>query len=172
MQPRSPRRPAPIRPGGPRARESRPDDVPYGDLVRAARRSADLSQRQLAARAGVPASSVGRVESGRVQPTLRLLARLLHAAGCELVVVRRCDGERPAAVHDGTLRDGQGRRYPAHLDVRLPRAWPHGVWPPHWLHPPARYRLNRRIRDEQRWAGHVDPRVVPSPHELYSHPRP
>jgi transcriptional regulator with XRE-family HTH domain len=142
--------------------------IPYDDMVRTARRSADLSQRQLARLAEVAPSSVARVESGRVQPTLRMLVKLLAAAGCELVVVRRSDGRRPAHVRDGTLRDGQGRRYPAHLDIHVPMAYRDGIWPrAGWA--PVRYLRNRKRRDVARWAGHVDLRVVPSPEALYGH---
>jgi transcriptional regulator with XRE-family HTH domain len=43
-----------------------------------------LSQRQLAEAAGVPQSTVARIETHRQQPTLPLLARLLAAADLEL----------------------------------------------------------------------------------------
>ncbi|SCL24924.1 Helix-turn-helix domain-containing protein [Micromonospora nigra] len=38
-----------------------------GVLLRAARRRADLSQRELAVRSGVPHSTVARIESGRAE---------------------------------------------------------------------------------------------------------
>ena|SRR3712207_6020085 len=47
-------------------------------LLRHARKRAGLSQRALAARAGVPQSYVARVESGRTDPTVNSLARLLR----------------------------------------------------------------------------------------------
>lgn len=50
-------------------------------LLRYARRRAGLTQRALAARAGVGASYVGRVESGRTDPRVSSLSRLLRA--CE-----------------------------------------------------------------------------------------
>ncbi|MGH8823493.1 MAG: helix-turn-helix domain-containing protein [Jiangellaceae bacterium] len=50
-------------------------------LVRSARGRRGLSQRALAARAGVPQSTVSKVESGRQQPTVAMLERLLAAAG-------------------------------------------------------------------------------------------
>lgn len=55
------------------------------ELVRTARRGAGLSQRALAARAGVAASTLSRVESGSVPPSLDLLDRLLAGCGKDAV---------------------------------------------------------------------------------------
>ena len=52
-------------------------------LLKLARRQSGLSQRALAAAAGVPHSTVARIESGTMQPTLPLLYRILAAAGLE-----------------------------------------------------------------------------------------
>lgn len=57
-----------------------------GEVVRAARRAARLSQRGLAARAGVAASTVAGIESGRRQPSFALVARLVDVAGSELAL--------------------------------------------------------------------------------------
>lgn len=53
-------------------------------LVTRARTSAGLTMRALAARAEVATSTVARIESGTVDPTVGMLARLLSAAGREL----------------------------------------------------------------------------------------
>lgn len=55
-----------------------------GNLLRLARIERGWSQRQLAAEAGVAHSTVARIESGAVQPSLPSLARLLAAADLEL----------------------------------------------------------------------------------------
>ncbi len=55
-----------------------------GNLLRLARMRSGLSQRQLAEAAGVPQSTVARIETYRQQPTLPLLARLFASAGLEL----------------------------------------------------------------------------------------
>jgi transcriptional regulator with XRE-family HTH domain len=55
-----------------------------GNLLRLARMRRGLSQRQIAEVAGVPQSTVARIESHRQQPTLPLLARLFAAADLEL----------------------------------------------------------------------------------------
>jgi predicted transcriptional regulator len=58
-------------------------------LLRTARRRAGLSQRDLADLAGVPQPAIARIESGRVQPRVDTLGRLLRACGWDLEVVPR-----------------------------------------------------------------------------------
>src|SRR5258708_5723369 len=55
-----------------------------GDLLRLARVKAQLTQDQLAQRAGVAQSLVSAYENGRRQPTMPTLMRLLEAAGFDL----------------------------------------------------------------------------------------
>lgn len=55
-------------------------------LLRRARRIADLSQRDLAARAGVSANAVARVELG-ADTTIETMVKLFAAAGMRLVAV-------------------------------------------------------------------------------------
>lgn len=52
-----------------------------GSLLRTARLSADLTQRELAGRAGTAQSVVARIESGATSPSWNTLARLIDAAG-------------------------------------------------------------------------------------------
>jgi len=68
-------------------------------LVESARRDAGLSRRALASRAGVPTSTVSRIEDGSVDPTITMLTRLLAAAGEELALGRRPLPARPALAH-------------------------------------------------------------------------
>ncbi|GAA2707095.1 GNAT family N-acetyltransferase [Micromonospora olivasterospora] len=139
-------------------------------MLRALRRRADLSQRELAARARIPKSTVARIESGRGgDPRFRTVERLVEAAGGRLVIGH----EPPAGVapvpgvpHDG-MRDEAGRRYPAHLDVwkvEQPRDWPGAWWAEWWNLPPERwprplppgtYELKRSYRDRRRWANRI-----------------
>lgn len=58
-------------------------------LVRYSRRRAGLTQRELAARAGVPQPTIARIESGRVSPRLETVDRLLDACGVRLAVEDR-----------------------------------------------------------------------------------
>lgn len=72
------------------------------EWVNGARRSAGLSQRQLAEKAGIPQPTIARIESGKQMPRADTLDRLLRACGWEL---------------DMTLRRGQGE------DRSLIRSW-------------------------------------------------
>lgn len=53
-------------------------------LIRHTRRAAGLTQRELAAIAGVPQSTIGRIELGRHVPRADTLDRLLRAMGLSL----------------------------------------------------------------------------------------
>jgi transcriptional regulator with XRE-family HTH domain len=55
-------------------------------LLRDARSAAGLSKRTLAAKAGVPTSTVSRIENGQIDPTLSMLERLLAAAGTHMSI--------------------------------------------------------------------------------------
>ena len=55
-----------------------------GRILRGARSRAGLSQRQLAARAGIPQESIARIEAGRVDPRMGTVDRLLEACGVGL----------------------------------------------------------------------------------------
>ena len=58
-------------------------DQVAANLLKLARLTKGLSQRALASAAGVPHSTVARIETGAMQPTLPLLYRLLAAADLE-----------------------------------------------------------------------------------------
>jgi transcriptional regulator with XRE-family HTH domain len=156
------------------------DAVDLGTALRALRRRADLSQRELAQRSGVPQPTLARIESGRAtDPRFRTVERLVRAAGGEITAGVRGEAEGaggddptrdgrslPAVPHDG-MRDEAGRRYPAHLDVwevREPKDWP-GAWWAYWYNlpperwplkvPTATYELDRGYRDRRRRAEQV-----------------
>lgn len=68
---------------------SHSDDVeglpsPSSALLQLARLKADMSQRELAERAGVPVTMISAYERDQRQPTLATLLRLLRAAGFDL----------------------------------------------------------------------------------------
>jgi transcriptional regulator with XRE-family HTH domain len=79
--------------------------VDTADLVRSARERAHLSARDLAARCGVSASTVTRIERGEINPTVAMLERLLDASGSSLVVTVEPRMERPTLEELRELRD-------------------------------------------------------------------
>lgn len=52
-----------------------------GRMLRHARRRAGLTQRQLAAKAGIPQETIARIEAGRTDPRVSTLDRLLEGCG-------------------------------------------------------------------------------------------
>jgi transcriptional regulator with XRE-family HTH domain len=64
------------------------------ELVRDARSSAGLSRGALARNAGVPTSTVSRIEDGAMDPTMTMLRRVLAGASTRLI------------IQAGPLRDG------------------------------------------------------------------
>ena len=70
-----------------------------GEVVLSARELTGISQRLLAARAETTQASVTAIESGKRLPTVRLLMRLVGAAGLELVVgLRKPGAEVPIVI--------------------------------------------------------------------------
>jgi transcriptional regulator with XRE-family HTH domain len=62
--------------------------------VNGARRSAGLTQRQLAEKSGVPQPTIARIETGKQMPRADTLDKLLKACGWELdMALRRGQGE-------------------------------------------------------------------------------
>jgi transcriptional regulator with XRE-family HTH domain len=55
-------------------------------IVREARLRSGLTQAQLAERAGVPKSTVGRIESGARRPSTEMVERLVKAAGLSVSI--------------------------------------------------------------------------------------
>jgi transcriptional regulator with XRE-family HTH domain len=60
-----------------------------GRMLRFARSRAKLTQRELAAKAGVPQETIARIERGRADPRLGTLDSLLEACGYGLEVEPR-----------------------------------------------------------------------------------
>ena len=60
-----------------------------GRMVREARGRAGLTQRQLAAKSGIPQETIARIERGRADPRVNTLDRLLAACEFGLEVMPR-----------------------------------------------------------------------------------
>jgi transcriptional regulator with XRE-family HTH domain/GNAT superfamily N-acetyltransferase len=138
--------------------------VPLDVVLRALRRRADLSQRELAVRSGVPQTTISRVESGVASnPSFRTVERLVRAADAVLTVGAVVDGAAsvPPSIPHEELRDQGGRHYPAHLDpweLTAPEKWwgawwaastIRANWPVDQL-PAFTYDLKRAVRDDRR----------------------
>ena len=67
----------------------RPADPAFGERLAGARREAGLTQRELAARAGVTLNSIWRYETGRRPEDYDVLARLAEAVGVPVDVLLR-----------------------------------------------------------------------------------
>jgi transcriptional regulator with XRE-family HTH domain len=80
-----------------------------GRILKAARRTARLTQRELARRAAVPQPMISRIERGIVSPTVATLERLLRQCGLELETVRRV-GEVDRTLIQERLRLTPGQR--------------------------------------------------------------
>ncbi|MCP5059910.1 MAG: helix-turn-helix transcriptional regulator [bacterium] len=79
-------------------------------IVREARRRAGLTQAELADRAGVPKSTVGRIESGTRRPSTDLVERLVRAAGLEVTVSLSESDPGTDSMFERTLRRTPAQR--------------------------------------------------------------
>lgn len=113
-------------------------------LVRRARRAADLSQRDLAARLGVSQSTVARWETGQSSPTLRMVEQMLSLSGLRLGMVDP-EGASVAPMREDAARDRAGRRFPAHVDLDAL-----GWWMPPGLHLSVEWLDAHRLAVQQR----------------------
>jgi transcriptional regulator with XRE-family HTH domain len=131
---------------------------PVTALIRTLRRSADLSQRQLAERCGLPQQAIATMESKPELARVQRFDQIVRALGFHLVIV---DDEGAVLVPDAevSIRDRGGRRYPAHLDVRdATDGWWGSMWPMFIGRRPA-YTFDRNRRERDRLRAHL--RVVP-----------
>jgi transcriptional regulator with XRE-family HTH domain len=78
--------------------------------LREARTSAGLSRRALASRAGVPTSTVSRIESEQNDPTVAMLERLLVAAGSRLTLEFEPLDDQPTLAELATAVNADGKR--------------------------------------------------------------
>ncbi|GAA2742909.1 hypothetical protein GCM10009868_14740 [Terrabacter aerolatus] len=128
-----------------------------------ARRRADLSQRDLAARLGVSPSTIGRYETGVAAPPLHVFREILDLAGLRLAIVDD-EGIAVSPVPVDTVRDNQGRRFPAHLDVAPADEVPYERWAfPRYDRPDAQGWFQHRTARDAAAEG-ATPRERPADH--------
>ncbi|MGC5308419.1 helix-turn-helix transcriptional regulator [Micromonospora zamorensis] len=144
-----------------------PSDAPWpaAGIVRAVRRRADLSQRELARWAGVHHATIGRIEAGRMVPSIVLLRRIIGVVGCRLAVVDEFGRVLKPMQDWQDTYNGAERRYPSHLDTILDPEL--GEW---WAdiyglaRPPETFYRNRAVRDAMRRRSQWEVRVAQHRH--------
>jgi len=62
-------------------------NVPIGSLIKTIRKQVGMSQNALAQRAGVPQSTVSRIEKGTRDVSVSTLQKVLEALSCDLLLV-------------------------------------------------------------------------------------
>lgn len=96
--------------------------VDVGRLIRDARRRADISQTELARRAGVTQPVISAYERGRREPSVPMLAKLVTASGHRLRI-DLLDGDAPFRLPDTPM----GRRLRRHRRDIIEVAGRHGA---------------------------------------------
>ena len=111
-------------------------------ILRGLRRSVGVSQRELADRAGLPQSTISRIEANRTDPRFGTLCGILSSCGYVVLVAPAHGRGAPIPDDPGNedLVDRVGRRPPAHLPVWLIRS----AWRDYWW---GWYRLAWDIND-------------------------
>jgi DNA-binding XRE family transcriptional regulator len=74
-------------------------------ILRQLRRESALTQRELAAKAGVPQSTIAEVEVGRREPSLTLLSKIAEAAGQSISIELTPLHRHSAVATANTIRD-------------------------------------------------------------------
>lgn len=139
----------------------------FANLIRRARRNADMSQRDLAAAIGVSPSTIARAERDGGTVTLPVLMAALAQGGIELVATDGT-GEEVYIMRPDALRDHAHRQLPAHLDAWVrsrfegdARPSPPGSRPKPLVRYARRdYRDQRRDRELDRLLYHPGPEDI------------
>jgi transcriptional regulator with XRE-family HTH domain len=119
-------------------------------LLRRIRRTADVSQRELAQRLGVSPTAVAQAETGHRDLPATVVMRAARIAGLRIALVEE-NGQEAPGMRSDTVRDGGGRRFPAHLDTRHgDQDWWHGSERYSRTQPWYTYDRDRGARDRLR----------------------
>lgn len=130
-------------------------------VLRRIRRTADLSQRELADRLGVSKSAVAAAESGDRDLPAGVLSRAAALADLRLGLLD-AKGREVAVMTDQAVRDLSGRRFPAHLDTW----YSDDTWlpnPDRWDRRQAWYTFDRTRETRDYWRGRLG---TPDDHQL------
>lgn len=118
--------------------------------LRRIRRTADLSQRELAQRAGISKTAVAAAEAGTRDLPVAALARAAELAGLRVALLD-ADGHEAGPMRPDGAVDAALRRLPAHLDTEhtdeVAHRWEHR---PHRRQPWFTFALDRAARDARR----------------------
>lgn len=63
-----------------------PEKINLANFVSNHRKKHNLTQHKLSEKAGVPQSTIGRIESGRTEPSISMLEKIASATNCVLKV--------------------------------------------------------------------------------------
>lgn len=63
-----------------------PEKINLADFVSSHRKKHNLTQHKLAKMAGVPQSTIGRIETGKTEPSINMLEKIASATNCVLKV--------------------------------------------------------------------------------------
>lgn len=63
-----------------------PEKINLADFVFSHRKKHNLTQHKLAKMAGVPQSTIGRIETGKTEPSINMLEKIASATNCVLKV--------------------------------------------------------------------------------------
>ena len=63
-----------------------PEKINLADFVSSHRKKHNLTQHKLAKMAGVPQSTIGRIETGKTEPSIRMLEKIASSTNCILKV--------------------------------------------------------------------------------------
>ena len=97
-----------------------------GEVLVEVRRRTGVSRRELAERAGTSAATLVAYESGRVQPSVPVLERIVGAIGFDVVLQPRARHFDPVARGDELV---SALRLAAQFPARQPKAWRAPVFP-------------------------------------------
>ncbi len=128
--------------------------------LRRIRRTADMSQREIAVAAGVAPTVIAKAETETRGLPVHLVARLAALAGLRLALLDDA-GAEVAPMDQDAVRDAAGRLLPAHLDTRHgDDRWWGGEHRPRTRQPRYTFDVDRALRDRRRAA------AVPADHHV------